>query len=250
MPQTTAQTGAPGGVMRLRQLCLAVPELRSAEQVLQDQLGLSVAFRDPNLIRFGLENAVLPLGPHQFIELVAPVQPDTAVDRFLARGQGKAPGAYMLIFDCEDPSAARQRAQALGVRVIHEMNYANYHGVQLHPRDTGATMLEFCRTPGGEALDGPYYPAGPDWQQHVVHNGIDGIAQVKVECANVCELAERWSALMGRAVVGHAPMTGKLIFELSQLVFEPGEADAVTKVRLSGTKAVDFTLAGVRFVTL
>ena len=184
--------------VRIRQICLAAPLLEPAVQALQTALGLQVAYRDPNVAKFGLENAVLPIGPNQFLEVVAPTQPDTAVGRFLARA--KTPdqlGAYMLICDCDDPVLARQRAQALNIRVINDYQYPDYHGVQLHPRDTGAVMIEFNATPGGENLSGPYHPAGHDWQAAVTP-ACGGITAVRVQAADPAAMARQWAALFGQ----------------------------------------------------
>ena len=39
-----------------------------------------------------------------------------------------------------------------------------YTGVQLHPRDCRAAMIEFNRTDGGRLkIQSFYAPAGPDW---------------------------------------------------------------------------------------
>ena len=62
---------------RLRQICLAAPRLAPVVDDLQAILGLSVCHRDPKLIAYGLENALLPIGT-DFLEVVAPLQPDTA----------------------------------------------------------------------------------------------------------------------------------------------------------------------------
>ena len=77
----------------------------------------------------------------------------------------------MIILDCDDPERRRQHAQNMGIRIASSLRYETYHGVQLHPRDSGAAMIEFNHTAGGEKVDGPYHPAGPDWQ-HAVRTGI------------------------------------------------------------------------------
>ena len=185
--------------VRIRQICLAAAQLEPAVQALQNALGLQVAYRDPAVGKYGLENAVLPIGPGQFLEVVAPTRPDTAVSRFLARAaQPDQLGAYMLICDCDDPAAARARAEALGIRVINDYQYPDYHGVQLHPRDTGAVMVEFNATPGGEPLSGPYHPAGHDWQAAVT-TASGGITAVRVQAADPAAMARQWAALFGQA---------------------------------------------------
>ena len=241
--------------VRIRQICLAAPLLEPAVQALQTALGLQVAYRDPNVAKFGLENAVLPIGPNQFLEVVAPTQPDTAVGRFLARA--KTPdqlGAYMLICDCDDPVLARQRAQALNIRVINDYQYPDYHGVQLHPRDTGAVMIEFNATPGGESLTGPYHPAGPDWQRAVTH-GSGGIQAVRVQAADPAALARQWAQLFGQAAqpFGTARGDGHVITmalgRIEVLPLPEGGAESLSELVLSHAPAslgIAQTLCGVR----
>ena len=251
--------------VRIRQICLVAPQLAPAVQALQDALGLQVAYRDPNVAKYGLENAVLPIGPNQFLEVVAPTRADTAVGRFLARAPSPdSLGAYMLICDCDDPAAARARAQALGIRVVHDYQYPDYHGVQLHPRDTGAVMIEFNATPGGADLSGPYHPAGPDWQR-AVRAGCGGIASVRVRAQDPASLAQRWATLFGKPA--QAVGQGFVIaLDLGQIEIVPlrdsgnsdalrgvgslsdGPTESLSDIALSATpNLAPLTLCGVRF---
>src|SRR4051794_11157989 len=59
--------------IRLRQVALVAAELAPVLDDLHDVLGLEVAYRDPGVATFGLENAVLPVGT-QFLEVVAPTK--------------------------------------------------------------------------------------------------------------------------------------------------------------------------------
>lgn len=247
--------------VRLRQICLAAPALEPAVQALQDTLDVSVAWRDGNVGKYGLENAVLPIGPSQFLEVVAPTRPDTAVDRFLARAASPDElGAYMLICDCADPAAARERARALGIRVITDTHYPDYHGVQLHPRDTGAVMIEFNATPGGEDINGPYHPAGPEWQQHVRLSSRP-IATVRVRAADPAAMAEKWAALFDKPT---QPQGEGFVIELDlghiAIVPAGGQPEALHEIVLGPALAAadppqshallaEHDLCGVRFIT-
>ena len=62
--------------LRLRQICLVAPHLADAERVIADVLGLTVCYRDPNVGKYGLENALWPVGD-MFLEVVAPTKPET-----------------------------------------------------------------------------------------------------------------------------------------------------------------------------
>jgi len=93
--------------LRLRQIALVAEKLAPVEQQLIDVLDLRVCFRDPGVGHFGLENALFPIG-NQLLEVVAPVQENTAGGRYLERRGGD--GGYMVITQCDDHAPRRQRA--------------------------------------------------------------------------------------------------------------------------------------------
>ena len=85
--------------LRLRQICLVARELKPVEEQLNKVLGINVCFRDPGVAFFGLENALFPIG-NQLLEVVAPVEENTAGGRYLDRRGGD--GGYMVITQCDD----------------------------------------------------------------------------------------------------------------------------------------------------
>ncbi len=182
------------GYLRLRQICLVAPDLGPAIDIIEKILGLSVAHRDPQLSEYGLENAVFPIAD-RFLEIVAPIRPGTPATRFLDKGANR--GGYIVIFDCHDPEDRRARAEALGVRVVNVFALPGFTGIQLHPRDCRAAMLEFDRSRDGQALDGAYWPAGPDWQAHVDTAVTERLAGVDMASAWPSDLAAHWAHIMG-----------------------------------------------------
>ena len=93
---------------------LAARDLDAAVRELRAALPLGEPYADPGVAFFGLHNAVMPLGD-TFVEVVSPVQENTAAGRFLDR---RGDGAYMAMFQIEDLAGARDRAAALGVREV------------------------------------------------------------------------------------------------------------------------------------
>ena len=148
-------------MLRLRQIALVARELAPVVDDLRAVFGLEVAYRDPGVASFGLENAVLPVGS-QFVEVVAPVREGTAGGRYLERRGGD--GGYMVILQCDDHAARKAKVDELGIRKVLEHDEPDYSIMQLHPQDTGGSFLEIDVQVGGESLDGPWKPAGPDWQ--------------------------------------------------------------------------------------
>ena len=150
--------------LRLRQICLVAPHLEPVISDISAIMGLNVCYRDGNVAKYGLENALLPVDTI-LLEVVAPTEPGTAAGRFLDKTGGR--GGYMAIFCCDDPAARGKHANGIGVRTANVITHAPYHGVQLHPRDCRAAFIEFNHTEGSDDVLGPYPPAGPDWQKSI-----------------------------------------------------------------------------------
>ena len=71
--------------MRLRQLVIATNNIEVLADNICNLFELKRTYRDPELIVFGLENILIPLGD-TFIELVTPVKENTSAERFLKKG--------------------------------------------------------------------------------------------------------------------------------------------------------------------
>jgi hypothetical protein len=195
-----------GGFLRLRQVCLAAPHLEASAALIRALLGLQECHRDSGVAEYGLENVVFPLGPDRFLEVVAPTRAGTAVGRFLERRQGR--GGYMLIFDCDDPKARADNAQALGVRLANHIDRERYQGYQLNPKDCRATLLEFNYTSGGEDTSGAYWPAGEDWQRCVRTHLTRRLVGVDVVSHDPAGLARHWSSILGVPATGEGGRHG------------------------------------------
>ncbi|MCU1504887.1 MAG: hypothetical protein JWM12_4241 [Ilumatobacteraceae bacterium] len=188
-------------MLRLRQIALVARELDPVLTELHDALGVEVAFRDPSVKTFGLQNAVMPIG-NQFLEVVAPVQEGTAAGRYLDRRKGD--GGYMVILQCDEHAARKARlGEELGVRFAMAHDSDDYKVLQLHPQDTGGSFLEVDQQTGGEDMvDGPWEPAGPNWQ-HARRTGIvGGINAAVIQSDDPVRLATRWSELLDVPVEG------------------------------------------------
>jgi hypothetical protein len=182
------------GYMRLRQICLVAPHLEPVIGDIAGIMGLNVCYRDGNVAKYGLENALLPVDTI-LLEVVAPFQPGTAAARFIDKTGGR--GGYMAIFCCDDPDERGRHAKAMGVRVANVIDHAPYHGVQLHPRDCRAAFIEFNHTAGSDDILGVYPPAGPDWQQSIRRNVTQALVGVEMESGEPEVLAEHWGKIIG-----------------------------------------------------
>ncbi len=193
--------------IRMRQICLVAHDLASTEKLFADVLNLSVCFRDPAVGKYGLENFLSPVGV-SFLEVVAPMadkQPDeTAGGRYLQRRGGD--GGYMVILQASDDVHPKLRARLpeLGVRVAAELDYGEFLGVQLHPRDVGGAILSIDRNDLHEddpiRPDQPWHPAGTEWPSMAPSKLISGFRAAELQSADPLKLAERWADVLDRTL--------------------------------------------------
>ena len=183
--------------MRLRQICLVAPQLAPVISDIADIMGLAVCYRDGNVAKYGLENALLPVDTI-LLEVVAPFKDGTTAGRFIEKTGGR--GGYMAIFCCNDPDERGRNANALGVRTANVIDHAPYHGVQLHPRDCRAAFIEFNHTEGSDDSLGAYPPAGPDWQKFIRKDVTQALTGVEMQSPDPQGLAAHWGKIIGVAL--------------------------------------------------
>jgi hypothetical protein len=211
--------------IRLRQICLVAPGIEPVVGDIADIMGLKVCYRDGNVAKYGLENALLPVDTI-LLEVVAPFQPGTAAGRFLDKTGGR--GGYMAIFCCDDPDARGAHANKIGVRTANVITHAPYHGVQLHPRDCRAAFIEFNHTDGSDDVLGSYPPAGPDWQKSIRKDVTQALTGVEMESPEPHALAEHWGKIIGIAVSKNANGEPELKLPNSSFRFVRGASDIMS----------------------
>jgi hypothetical protein len=248
------------GYIRLRQICLVARELEPLIADIAAIMGLAVCYRDSNVEKYGLVNALLPIDTI-LLEVVSPFREGTAAGRFLDKTSGR--GGYMAIFCCDDPDGRAKAANALGVRTANVITHAPYHGVQLHPRDCRAAFIEFNHTDGSDDVLGAYPPAGPDWQTFIRKDITQALTGVEMQSSDPAGLAAHWSGIIGvpvsqgqggmpelrlpnasfRFVIGESEI-------MSGLVFQATNAAAVCEAARTRGYAVsgnEFLIGGVMF---
>lgn len=261
-------------MLRLRQICLAVPDIGAAVQLAYIS-GAPICHRDPLVGAFGLENALLAFGP-TFVEFVAPIADGTTATRFLAKHPRG--GGYMIILDCDELPAMRAHVESLGVRIAHASDparrqkqasdpalaeaaadYAGFSNIQLHPRDVGGTLLELNWTEGGgKDIYGPYAPAGRHWEDIARRTDTPRIAAVELTSPEPNQLATRWSQLLRKE-----SRFNSVALDVGNILFAPGTATEFARTIISGgdragilrrarehgcdTSATGLSFAGMRF---
>ena len=205
--------------IRLRQICLVAPQLEPLIPDISTIMGLEVCYRDRNVAKYGLVNALLPVDTI-LLEVVAPFRDGTAAGRFIDKTKGR--GGYMAIFCCDDPDAHAARANGFGVRTANVITHAPYRGMQLHPRDCRAAFIEFNHADGSDDVLGPYPPAGPDWQKHIRREVTQAITGVEMQSPDAEGLAEHWGKIIGVDVSKGADGTAELKLPNSVFRFVQG----------------------------
>ena len=187
--------------IHLRQICLVARHLAPVQADLEAVFSLKPAYHDDAVAKWGLENVLMPVGS-QFLEVVAPTQPDTAAGRYLDRRGGD--GGYMVI--CQVPTrdeqaAARARAAERGVRVAFEAERGAWNIMQLHPRDLGAAFFEIDWDEQAD-MTGNWMPAGgTGWRDAVSTEVVNAIASVELQGPDPMTLAGLWGHIAASPVV-------------------------------------------------
>ncbi|MGC2775649.1 MAG: VOC family protein [Bradyrhizobium sp.] len=212
--------------LHLRQICLVAPRLEPVVSDIAAIMGLDVCYRDPHLGKYGLENALLPVGPI-LLEVVAPTRAGTAAGRFLDKTGGR--GGYMAIFACDDPDERAARASAMGVRTANVIDHPPYHGVQLHPRDCRAAFIELNHTEGSDDVMGPYPPAGPDWTRSIRNDVTTALTEVVLQSPDPASLATHWGRILDMtSAIGEDGV--QLALPNARIRVEPGERELMSEL--------------------
>jgi hypothetical protein len=219
--------------MRIRQIALVTRNLDPVVDDLCAVLGLEVCFHDPGVEVFGLRNALLPVGD-TFLEVLAPVKPDTTAGRFLDRREGD--GGYMVIVQTDDLAADRARIAKLGVRVVWEIAFDDVATVHLHPSDVGGAIVSLDEARPPES----WRWAGPRWREHARTDRVLAIVGVELEAAEPVALASRWSQVLGHPSARTGAREAAIALDGSAIRFAPcesGRADGIRTVDLAATPA-------------
>ncbi len=233
-------------MIRLRQVCIAAPRIESASE-LAEIFGVKIAYSDPIIVNFGLENALLGFGG-TFVEFIAPTTDGTTATRFLAKHPGG--GGYMVIHDTDEYETIRARVDEHGIKVAYESTpdlrkpeenlpeygYDSFCHLQLDPRSVGGTLMEFNQTADGNDLFGAYAPAGMTWQQVVQGDDLPKIVGAECTSTDPDAMAATWASLMDKPVERD---NGQAVINLDGGGvdrFVAGEANAFTRLHI---EAVD-----------
>ena len=126
---------------------VAVDDLEAALALYRDTLGMPLVHRE-TVTDQGVEAALLDVG-ESHIELLAPLGPDTAVGKFLAR---KGPGLHHVAYRVDSVEDALAALSEAGMRLIDERprtGIRNSRVAFVHPSSTGGVLTEIVQPARG-----------------------------------------------------------------------------------------------------
>ena len=217
-------------MLRLRQIALVTPELRSVEREICTQLGLEVCYRDPGLSYFGLRHGLYAIGD-QLLEVVAPKQDGTTAGRFLDRRGGE--GGYMVLLQTDDVAQHKTRIESAGIRIVHDGDVnernATIRGIHLHPKDVGGAILSLDEANPPES----WLWAGQDWHYHSLGGVVQNIVAIDLQADDPDAMAEQWSRVTGLSAANRV-----IDLDDAQMRFVPatdGRGDGLAAADLTAT---------------
>jgi hypothetical protein len=180
--------------MRLRQIALVAKDLAAVRADISAVLGIDYAFDDPGVGKYGLRNAVFPIGD-TFLEVVSPKEPGTTAGRLLQKRGGD--GGYMVILQVDDLQRARARVRDASARIADEMDKDGAAFTHIHPKDIGGAILSLDRMIPKERWEW----AGPVWQSHVCTDTSLKVAGAELQAKDPAQMAARWAQILGRTAM-------------------------------------------------
>jgi methylmalonyl-CoA/ethylmalonyl-CoA epimerase len=126
---------------------LAVEDIDAAIVLYRDSFEMELAHRE-TVESQGVEAVLLEVGEGH-VELLAPLGPDTAVGKFLAR---KGPGLHHVAYAVDDIDVTLARVSAAGIELIDaepRVGIRDSRVAFLHPRSTGGVLTEIVEPAGG-----------------------------------------------------------------------------------------------------
>jgi hypothetical protein len=177
----------------LRQIGFATLDHAAAVRAATELLKLGPGFNDPLLAALNLADFIAPIGPHTYVEVLAPTVPEHSVARWLRRVGGAA--GWVLSTQVPSLDGIQQRAAEHGVRIAAQTQAMGHDIVQLHPLDVGVLLEldEFLPRTAWfwddvEAAQAAYASRSAK---------VDDIVAVDVAAEDPAAMAATWAAIIG-----------------------------------------------------
>ena len=148
-----------------------------------------VAFNDPGVAHFGLENAVIPIGT-DFLEVVSPVEENTTAGRYLNKRGGD--GGYMIIIQVDKFEDSQKLVNEYNIKTVWETDLPKAKAMHLHPKQIGGAILSLDWMEPKES----WKWAGPNWEKNI-SGPIKGIDGVEIQSDDPELMLNTWLRVLG-----------------------------------------------------
>ena len=132
-------------VSRIDHVGIAVADLDQAIDFYARSFGMSVAHEEVNEEQ-GVKEAMLEVGQSgSYIQLLAPLTPDSPIGRFLDRN---GPGIQQMAYTVTDIDQVSAHLRSAGVRLLYDEPRVGTGGSLInftHPKDTGGVLIELVQ---------------------------------------------------------------------------------------------------------
>ena len=132
---------------RIDHIGVAVEDIDAALELYEGAFAMPLAHREI-VEEQGVEAVLLDVGEGH-VELLAPLGPETAVGKFLAR---KGPGLHHVAYAVDDIDATLEKLSAAGLELIDSeprVGIRESRVAFLHPRSTGGVLTEIVEPSEG-----------------------------------------------------------------------------------------------------
>jgi len=135
---------------------IAVPDLEVAIAFHTGKLGGTVTHREVNAEQ-GVEEVMISYGSGAQIQLLAPLNPESTIAKFIGRS---GPGLQQLAYRVSDLDQVCSDLRESGIRLLYPQPRTGTAGSRInfaHPKDTGGVLIELVEPmrPGTVTEDAP-----------------------------------------------------------------------------------------------
>ena len=148
-----------------------------------------VAFNDPDVGHFGLQNAVIPIGT-DFLEVVSPKENNTAAGRYLKKRNGD--GGYMVIIQVNDFMKAKKHVKKNDIDIVWESDHQQAKAIHLHPKQMGGAIVSLDWMNPKDS----WKWAGPNWKEFVNTKRVKRIIGVEIQSEDPETLKNMWQLVL------------------------------------------------------
>jgi methylmalonyl-CoA/ethylmalonyl-CoA epimerase len=139
-----------GRITAIDHVGIAVADLDAAIELYEKAYGMTCVHTEVNEEQ-GVREAMMAVGDSgSYVQLLAPLSPDTTIGRFLDRS---GPGIQQMAYRTDDVEALGEHLKAQGMRLLYDAPRNGTAGSRVnfvHPKSAGGVLVELVEPGPGE----------------------------------------------------------------------------------------------------